>query len=214
MSRAWEDFLPLILPDLPGCPKALALAAVRRGADELCRGAYVWTGELGPVDVSAGQTDYTFAAPSGSVPVIMLGLYYQGVPLSAATAEELDEKYPGWSELTAARPLRFIVPAIGKVRLVPKPTTAATGALTARMVLAPAHDAADVQDLIFEQWAPAVAHAAKAELMAVPGKAWSDPQLSEHHARQFRTHIARARGRASIGWTRKTMTAEPRTFGA
>jgi hypothetical protein len=214
MSRAWDDFLPLILPDLPGCPKSLALAAARRGADELCRGAYVWTEELGPMDVSAWQTDYTLPIPSGAVPVILLGLYFQGIPLSAATDEELDEKYPGWSELTAARPLRFIVPAIGKVRLVPKPTAAAAAALTARMVLAPAHDAADVQDLIFEQWAPAVAHAAKAELMAVPGKAWSDPQLAEHHARQFRTHIVRARGRASIGWTRKTMTAEPRTFGA
>lgn len=214
MSKSWDEFLPLVLPDLPGCPKALALAAVRRGADELCRAAYVWTESLGPVDVVAWQADYACPIPDGARPVIMLGLAFEGLPLTATTAEELDARHPGWTELSAARPLKFLVPALGKVRLVPRPSKAKAGVLTARMALAPAHGAEAVEDHIFDYWAAAVAHAAKAELFAVPGKAWTEPQLAEHHARQFRTQVVRARGRASIGWTRTTLTAQPRAFGS
>lgn len=213
MSRTWDEFLPLVLPDVPGCPEALALAAIRRGANELCRSAYVWIQDLGPLDVISGQAEYACPAPSGAVPVITLGLTINGLPLRAATVEELDLNHPGWSGLIATRPLRFLVPALGKVRLVPEPSKTLESALVVRMVLAPAHDAVAAEDLIFEQWAVAIAHAAKAELMLVPGKPWTQPQLAEHHARQFATHVARARGRKCTGWTASTLTARPRAFG-
>lgn len=213
MSRPWDDFLPLVLPDVPGCPEALALAAVKRGAIELCRSAYVWVRDLGPLDVIAGQAEYACPPPAGAAPVITLGLAVRGLPLRAATVEELDLNHPGWPGLSAARPLRFLVPTLGKVRLVPEPSENIESALVVRMVLAPAHDAAAAEDLLLDQWAVAVAHAAKAELMLVPGKPWTQPQLAEHHQRQFAAHVARARGRASAGWTATALTARPRAFG-
>lgn len=213
MSREWDEFLPLVLPDLPGCPKALALAAVKRATVELCRSAYVWIQDLGPMDVISGQAEYDCPLPSGSVPVIMLSLTLNGLPLRAATAEELDENHPGWTALMGSRPTRYLVPALGRLRLAPIPSQDLNAALVPRMALAPAQDAAGVEDLIFEQWAAAVAHGAKAELLMLRGKAWTEPTLAEHHARQFRLHVQRARGKSSSGWTGATLTARPRTFG-
>jgi hypothetical protein len=214
MSKSWDEFLPLVLPDLPGCPKALALAAVKRAAEELCRSAYVWIEEIGPVDVVPGQAEYVCPVPSGATPVILLGLFIDGWQIRAATAEEMDAEHPGWTELTASRPIRFLVPTPGKVRLVPEPTKSMPAALTARMALAPAQNAATVEDVIIDQWSQAVAHAAKAELLALPGKPWTQPQLAEHHARQFRVQAARARGRSSTGWAGATLSVRPRQFGS
>jgi len=213
MSIAFEAFLPLVLPDVPGCPQALAMAALRRGAGQLCRSAYVWTETVGPLDVVAGQAEYVCPPPADAAVVITLGANLAGLPLRAVSAEELDARHPGWTGLTAARPMRFLVPMPGTVRLVPEPSQDMPAALAVRLVLAPTHDGPSVPDHIHRDHAAAVAHAAKAELMLVPGKPWTQPQLAEHHARQFAAHVSRARGRVTTGWTGETLTVPPRSFG-
>lgn len=213
MSTPLEDFLTLVLTDLPGCPSTLALEALRRSADEFCRGSRIWTEDLGPLGLVSGQSEYICPAPEGAVTAEILAAYIDGIPLSADTEACLDRRLPGWTELAAARPFRYVAKSGGTVRLVPEPTEDLPAALRFKASLAPSAQAAELPDFLAASHREALAHGAKARLFEIPGKPWTALDLAQRHRNAFREQLALARGRASKGRSGESLSARPRSFG-
>jgi hypothetical protein len=214
MSTAWDAFLGDILSDLPDCPKALARRALIQAAERFCERSLVWQLELAGLDVSADQAEYPLVTPTGSVPLEVLGVHINAEPLQAALEDKLDTENPSWRLLSSSRPTRWTAPSTGVVRLVPTPSMDITAGLSIRLALKPAADAAEAEDILYTRYRSALVHGAKARLMQIPGKPWSDSGLAAYHMDRFEIFIAEAKGRIKKGNTALSLSAKPRGFAA
>jgi len=58
-----ESLLPLVEPQLPGCPRALILQQLRTAMRSFCRRTDLWRVWLDPIAIEADVTTYPLAAP-------------------------------------------------------------------------------------------------------------------------------------------------------
>jgi hypothetical protein len=78
----------------------------------------------------------------------------------------------------------------------------AQGVFRLNAALKPSRDSTTLPSWIFERYIETIAHGAKARLMAVPKKPYSDKEMATYHFEQFETGIGEARVRAARGNTR------------
>ena len=60
-----DDFLPGILPDVPGCPLPTVRFHVHRAVMEFCRESGIWHEDLTPIDLVNDQRDYILPVTDG-----------------------------------------------------------------------------------------------------------------------------------------------------
>lgn len=209
----FSSLLPDVLPSVAGCPSALALAALRKTADEFCTRTLSWRAELPAVDMLAEFPFYRLDVPAGGRLVMVLEAFVQGRRLAPASEESLDDEHPGWAMLAPGTPTRFVLPRPGELRLVPAPAFYVSKGLLVRAALAPAPGAAEAEDFLLLDHGQAMIHGALSRLLAMNARPWSDQGLAAHHGRQFRAAMADARAGGLKGRTRLSLTVRPRAFG-
>lgn len=173
-----DQLLPLVLPDCPNVPRGLALSHIRKAAIRFCIESRYWREELVQISTVPDQPEYEVfcQAPEARV-VFVLSLQVAGEPMTARTEEELDREAPRWRVATG-RPGQFITPAESWIRLTPLPIEAL--ALTGRAVLAPTATGNYLLKDLFNNHADAIASLAKATLLKMPEKPWSNPNMANY----------------------------------
>lgn len=207
--RLWTDFFPDLLVHVPGCPQPLAEHELRRAAQAFIGGAGLWSGEVGPLVVMAGDPLVAMVYPAGSEAVRIEGAWLDGRQIGPVTPESLDAQYSNrWSEMTGT-PECYYQPQAGVVRLFPIPEHSAN--LMLRALLRPSDASIGLPDEMGQRWGDAVVAGAKARLMVYPGRTWTNAELAGVYAQAFSAMLdgatalaARAQVRAripsSIGW--------------
>jgi len=61
----WDDFLPRVLPSVPGCPESLALQHIVDAARTFASKTLVWQYEATPISSVANVPDYTLQIEAG-----------------------------------------------------------------------------------------------------------------------------------------------------
>lgn len=177
-------FLPYVLPAVPGCPDEAARLEVRRACVQFCRETRVWQAWLSPVAVTAGQGAYTLALPSNAGLTMPEEVKFGDVrlePLSRAGALEIYGET--WDSALSGQPRHYVMDGDNGIALVPTPIQ--DGTLNVLAVLEPTQSAGAVPDVLLVNYPESIAHGALARLLAVPGAAWSNPQLAGWHGQQF-----------------------------
>ncbi len=118
-----------------------------------------------------------------------------------------------WRDQTADTPDSFTLPSAGTIRLIGKPTVNITAALVARVALKPTHASTNAADFLFNDWHEGIAHGAKARLMAVADKPWTNPQAALFHERMYKSAITRAHARTLKGNSNMSLMALPVRLG-
>jgi hypothetical protein len=194
MNVTWDQFLPLMSVQLADCPDVIAYDALRRAAFKFCYESYCWQQENDPQNVTAGVADYDLDFPSGTIPAHLMSVVFKGTPLYPKTAEQLDLTIPGWHD-TESTPLYYFRPTDSTIRLVPMPSTTESAVLRTKVILAPsASNGAGVDADVFNKHSTAIIQGALAILMMLPGRKWSNPQLSQLYDQQYRFEISRTKG--------------------
>jgi hypothetical protein len=119
--------------------------------------------------------------------------WFDGAELEPASEDKLRQVYPDWP--TAEGAPRFILSETPlSFRVVPKPdaASAGTGRITLRVVLQPARDATGIDDWVFNKWVEAIAAKAKADLMAMPAKPWTNPAMSVYYESVYQRELGDA----------------------
>jgi len=178
MTTSLALFLPGILPECLGVPDIVAFDALKNSVIELAeRGRIIhWASDpmaLSPnvPEVEIETEDYTYLA---SIETVTL----DGIPLRPRSWEQMDKNLPGWRKVQGT-PFAFTRIDDITIRLVYTPVERSAGeGLVIQGWLAPTRQAVAVPDEFYHRWYRAVCNGAKAQLMMMPEKPWTNMQLA------------------------------------
>lgn len=206
----YSQWLSVILVDVPECPKALAIEAVRQKTIEFCAKSRFWRKELDGFYTIATNSEYEVTTPTDSTVADILKIKVNKQPLEPKTQDDLESMYSEWREVNGC-PQYFFLRDTSIIVFVPIPDTAYPVRLL--VSLKPTQAAQGVDQIIFEEYKDAIKHGALAYLMQMAEKSWSNPNLSVFHDAKFNDAINRAKSRADHGYNlRKRFRTKPVYF--
>lgn len=154
---------------------------------------------------------YTLTFPSGTTLAKGIAVYLNDSPLEPLSPDDLDTEFNNteyaWSganwRTDLNLPTRFYFQNDDTIALVLAPN--ATGALRVNAALKPTRASTSFPDWVYQRYVETIAHGAKARLMLIPTKPYSDPKLGEWHRAQFNDGIAEAKIRVARGTARSAL---------
>lgn len=189
MTKAWETFYPYIQPHVAGCPEIVIDQHLLEAATDFCERSEVWRYELETLQTYAGVGYYYLDMPTASAVENVLDFYVDGSLATRVTDLYLRDN----PNMSNARPTHFSYHQDGQVRFYPTPD--ASYGFSGTCVLKPSSTASGVEDFIYESHRRTIVCGALATLMIIPGKEWSNPELSTYHAAKFYKATDDAKGR-------------------
>lgn len=206
----FTSYLPEVLPYVPGCPRAVAMNAIRKAVIELCQRAHVWR-HTDTVSTVIDQGEYQITIPDKSKPMLLKGVAYNGRDINPITEDELDRRSASWRSSTGS-PQRYLEVTPNLVRIYPIPDAVEVDALSFRVVLKPSRDAIEAPDHIYDDYSGAIAAGALSELLMQTGKPWAEPKASPAHGAKFEHAVAQASMRVRKSHTTAKLRVAARPF--
>ncbi|BDQ35929.1 hypothetical protein SYK_02890 [Pseudodesulfovibrio nedwellii] len=182
----WKAFLPLILPEAPGCPKALAVNKVRSAAIDFCKETNIWHEYIDPLFWPAGVKTADIDPPQHTRIAQILSIEVGGAPLVTG-------------QFSATNDI---------VTLTVTPLYDTIGALN--VALKPSLTSTEIADSMFEDWGEIIAQGALAKLMAMKGKKWSNIPGAELNYKLYRSGIVDAKTHVAKSGTSQSLQVELR----
>lgn len=223
---ALSKFYQFVAPFVPGAPEFAMALEVRTAAIEFCQRSLAHQRTLDSVASVAGQSLYDLvflgdvltlsddasidlsdvvtlspdAVSPGNVEVVakLLSVKVDGEPLRLLAPQQMDEFK---AETTAQAPTCALLAGPMRLQVYPTPSVAGK-AIVVRAAMRPAQEAATIDDELFERFARVIADGAIARLAALPGKAFSNPDVAMAAQLRFDDAIAKAHERAFLNDTR------------
>lgn len=209
-----DQFMPFMLVELPGCPDPLIRQALLRAAEEFCRRTSAWNEIQEPIQLVAGVRDYDLDVPPGARVCAVLSVHVGSQALAPANAATLQRRVPGWMTAEATEPAFYnLVPDRDLLSVYPMPSEYASASMTVRAAYAPRFDAGSLPDFLGQRYLDAITGGAKAILMLMPTKLWSNPALAAYGRKQFDDALVDAMAEELHGRTVGSVGLQPRGFG-
>lgn len=220
-TMLFSEFLSGILVDVPGCPDFAIEREVRNAAIQLCRRSLCWRQKLDPITVLANVGSYTLDKPTSGTRIIKIYDVVLSTPsidpaiaqpdvrlLQSKTVQALDAANPTWRQSQAqalAASYLSISPTLFYTQDTPDAILLAgvpvmNGTLDVLASVAPTITATGMDAWVAEQHYEAIIHGAKARLMAIPQKPWTDFNAAAWHTTEFDTAISGANVEAAQGF--------------
>lgn len=209
---SFSDFMPDIAPWVGGCPTIMIEQAILNATIEFCRESLWWRVDHDPITAMPSVSEYDLSAPSGSAIIRPVSATFEGDDLPPKDTNWLDANVTDW-QTDEGNIYYFNVPSHGTVRLVRIPEKLYLNALRVRMALMPSRTATTIDDTIYNHHYETIGHGAKARLMAVPDKPWSNPGEAAYYAGLFEQAVSKARIEAEMGYAGATQSVKWREFG-
>lgn len=189
-----DQLLPYLLPEVPGAPDSLAKQAIMRTANEFCWESGVWNEIQDPITIQDNNNQYDLEAPSGAQIVTIKSIWMINRELVPVTMERLQELIPNWQEATGSDPAYYNCPSDWSVvRIYPIPVGANGSKMTIRATYTPDQFGNYLPKFLVDTFLDELMAGAKARLMLMPGKSWSNPQLAMVNQVAFNEGVIRAK---------------------
>lgn len=199
-----DAFFPMVLPDVIGCPDPMLQQQIMMAAHHFCTETGVWSEIQDPIKLQAGVTEYEIDAPSKDAYVARVS----GVWLNNLKLEPEQLKKP---KVEGVKPTGYHTSrARSTITLNGSPL--AGDILVVRAVYAPSLQSKNLPDFLMERYADAIASGAKHRLMAMPGKDWSNPSISQFYRTQYDGALTDARIEMERGSVPGSLRVKPRPF--
>ncbi len=163
-----DRFTKHIMPQVPGCPKAVIEAEVLRAAITFCSDSWIWQSKLEET-VLSGDDEIPISIPRNSM---MVGVYIaiDGREVNTYTLD-------------------------GLAAILDDAVTADT-LFEITVFLAPSRAAVELPDILYNEWFTGIESGARALLMVMPEKPWSNPQLALANQQQMFVELGKAKMKA------------------
>ena len=206
----YTQWLPYVQVNVPDCPKALIVEAIRQKVIEFCQRSLFLRQELDGFYTVADDNEYDLSPPVDNNIAQLLMLKVNKRELEPKTQDDMEEIYQEWRD-QSGEPQYFFLKNTYTAILVPKPM----GVYPVRLLVAlkPTQAAQGVDEIIFEEYKDAIKHGALAYLMLMAEKTWSNPNMSAFYQSEFDTSVIEAKLRAEKGYAhRKTFRTKAHYF--
>jgi hypothetical protein len=208
-----EDFLPHLLPDLPGCPDTLVKQQLLFGVIEFCQETHAWNEIQDPVRVLDKQYEVDVETPRGARVVAVKDVWASNRKLRPVTMPQLFELIPNWQTAEGSEPTYYNAGIdFRTIRIYPIPIGANRQTLTMRVAYAPEMSATAIPDELAIKYWDALIGGAKARLMTTPGKAWTNTALALYNRRLFEDGILKAKISALHDRVEGSLSVRPHPF--
>lgn len=189
--KTWDDFLPLIIPHLPGCPNDSIKRYLALSARDFFTKTYLWQDDIDAIYLAPNQVEYDLDAHAEVEDVLAVVLDNEQLDRTEFRLipfERRDER---------GQPRMYWIHSDRTIRVFPTPDR--RNVMKVSAVLKPARNATGVEDWIYETWADTIVSGAIAQLAVMPAKEWTDVQLAAMHKGMFEQDITNTRIRDSRG---------------
>lgn len=196
------------MPEVPGCPEAVALNAVRNACVEFCKSTDIWPAIL-PIASLANIPSYPLTPPVGADISNVLVVSYNDRVIDPESETDLDQHLPGWRTATNESANKFTIDRAATpiaLRLSPIPTI--TGTITVNVSLKPTPNSTGVGDIIYRDWHEAIAMGALGRLMRMKQKPWSNDIEAMSKDEMFRSEMSDARISVIKGHSKQSLYVE------
>jgi hypothetical protein len=183
--KTWDDFLPLVIPHLPGCPNASIKTYLALTAREFFEKTYLWQDDIDAIYLAPNVVEYDLDAEAEVEDVLAVVLDKEQLDRTEFRLipfERRDEK---------GQPRMYWIHSDRTIRVFPTPDKRAVMKVSA--VLKPARDATGVHDWIYDTWADVLVNGVISRLAIMPGKEWTDVALAGMHKAMFEQAITKTR---------------------
>ena len=201
-TTAFTEFLPEVLPSVPACAEPLAVNAVRNAAIEFCSNTLFWQETQADTAITVAVTPsapLTLSAPTGARIIQIMAVTIDGLPLSPISIDMLDDGVYNWRGRTG-KPSAFYQPNPDQLVFVLPPDASYTATL--RVAYSPTRVADGVDERIYQNYLEAVSFGAVARLAAIPGQAFSNPEVASYARAMFNNAMTDATIEANKSYTR------------
>lgn len=208
MTAAWSSLQPDVAIDVPGAPVLVIENALRRAAQQFFAKSRAWQVITDAAPVAADQAEVTITPPDNTELVRVETVWLDGRKIDPTTAGYLDAAFgSNWTELAGAA-TKYLQLVPGTLRLFRIPASDADTGLTARIAVQPSSTAAGIPDDLGIRFREALVLGAKARLLLMPKKGWTDLELGASLMGAFDAAAASANAAATV---RGHTNARPRT---
>lgn len=189
-----DQLFPYLLPEVPGVPDTLAQQAIMRTCNDFCWETGVWNEIQDPIAVQDNINEYDLDTPSGAQIVTIKSIWMVNRELVPVTMERLQELIPNWQESKGSDPAYYnSATDYSVVRIYPIPLGANGAKMTIRAVYTPNQFGTFIPTFLVDTFLDEILAGAKARLMQMPGKAWSNPQLAMFNQGLYADGIVKAK---------------------
>jgi hypothetical protein len=213
MAAAWSTWNPDVAIDVPGCPSITIEKAVRDTVIDFLERTHLIQRTVGPLDVTAGAGEKTDFGSLGASEHI-LGIkaaWINGREVEILGPREIEADWPDW-QTALGDPQCLVMERPGAYYLVPALSDPMTDAVRMRIVVGLTEAATECDDRIRRDWRDAITSGAKARLMAIPEKPWTNLQLAGVHQAVYMGAVAGATLAAIRTPARRPLTTKPHFF--
>jgi hypothetical protein len=206
--KSWSSWFNDLMPSLPGCGTDIATHELRRAAQEFFGRSRAWRVVLDAISVGINEAEIEILPDETQQFIVRVeSSAWEGQPLAVKTVEEIESKYGGdWMDQTGT-PDTITQMQHGTVRLMPSPVVA--GVLRCRVTVKPSDSASGIPDAQAYQYRDAIADGAKARLMLMPKKPWTNPELGGVASGMFEAAITSAASASARAFGRGRIEAKP-----
>ena len=207
MAR-YADMLPDVVPWVPECPNRSVEEYLRRTTIEFCRRSGFWR-EVVTIPVEDDVLEYRVGTvrPDGRMDR-PLAAKFRSDPAGNGSGKEIPLRHVDYGDVRLARsggrgdPMFFGVDEAGStIRVWPAPfvSTQINPRIELYAVAVPTQRSRQFADSILEQWRDAIVDGCLWQLMRMPSKPWSNPEMALHHRAEFYRQVNDARRKMETG---------------
>ena len=199
----YEDMLDDVIPELMGCSVELAINALRNTCIELFQKSWIYTQQMDTVPVVKDVAGYDLDSYSNQRVVGVVSAWFDGIRIHPLAAEMLNKNRLRWeSEVGSVE--GYIIKESNLIQLYRIPDK--SGELIVTVALAPTTKSTGCETFVYDFYSEAIAAGAKARLMAIPSKPFSNINASMMYRAQFAAAITDAKWKAKLALTNSALT--------
>lgn len=203
---SFREFVPYIQLAVQSCPVTSIINAVRDGAIAYCRASHVWKQDGFQVHVVAGTSQYEITAPDNTDVSEITLAKYDGDELDPLTEQQMKSK-----DDSDGSPYHYTFTEPLTLNVWPTPEVDLANGLVLELVLQPKYNTTQCPEFLLARHREAIVAKAKALLMMIPNKPWTDPGLAAINEAEFRRKSSGARVSVAKGGTRKGIRPSRKT---
>lgn len=189
-----SDLVPFVAPEVPGCPEVLIKQTLVQATIEMCEEALVWQEIQDPVIVIDKVNEFDIEVPRDSRIVTVKDVWASNRKLRPVTMDQLFERIPNWQDARGSEPVYYNASHDWRtIKVFPIPLESNRAKLTMRVAYAPTISATTLPDELATKYLDGLTGGAKARLMAMPGRSWSNAQFAGIYRQQFNDSVLKAK---------------------
>jgi hypothetical protein len=211
-----SDWLKDVSEGVPGCDKITVEKEVMNTIRDFCATTLLWVKELTAINIIAGTSTYTLAAPAGvqASVVSIERAECNDRYMDPESMDLLDRGSEMWRDQTGSESPSYMVDSEKVLKLRYIPTENLIGGLIIWASLKPTVAALTIPDFVYDDWYDAIKFGSWGRIFKIPKKAWTNIREGEYFESMYHEQRSHAKKEKRTGKTKLSLAIMPRPFSA